>query len=356
MTALRPLLVLTLAGLVVQAPAQAAVRQAEAQRSGPDQLSLTWSAKGPVDVYAADRPDAPLKGARLLARGVRAQAYDVDHAGPERRYFVLVDEADHKALPLAERVVPLAQGSNFRDIGGYVGAGGKHVRWGLIYRSAAQAMLSPEDVARIKALKVTQLVDLRSTEERSLAPTRLTGVSYAAVGYSMADLNPPKAGDARDMGGLAQAYRTIPVRIAPQIREIFRDLLAARTPLVYNCSAGQDRTGFATAMILSALGVSRDQIVADYHLSTRYRRPEWEMPPIDAAAHPGDAAAQMFAQYQKLPSYRTPMPLKDAQGRAYLAIAFDEIDARWGSVDGYLKKEIGLSNADIVKLRRLYLE
>lgn len=72
---------------------------------------------------------------------------------------------------------------------------------------------------------------------------------------------------------------------------------AIARPVAYNCSAGQDRTGFASAVILSALGVPREIIVRDYHLSSEYRRPEFEMTKFDPAAFPDNAAAKMFAAY-----------------------------------------------------------
>lgn len=332
----------------------AEVSGAKVERAAPDSLHLTWTAPGAVDLYEADKADAPLTGAHLLARGDRDGAYTVEHAGRARRYFILVDPKDHKAATVAERVVPLAAGSNFRDIGGYVGAVGKHVRWGLIYRSGGQPMLTAEDVAEVKALGLAQLVDLRSSEERVMAPSKITGVPYTAIGYSLLDMMGPNP--AQTMRNGVSVYHPMPTSLAPQLRLIFADLLHRSTPLAYNCSAGQDRTGFATAMILSALGVSRDQILADYHLSTLYRRPEYEMPKLDAAAHPSDPVVQLFAQAQQSPAYATPQPLRDAAGTPYIQGAFDEIESKWGSVDGYLRKEIGLTAADIATLRRLYLE
>jgi protein-tyrosine phosphatase len=80
------------------------------------------------------------------------------------------------------------------------------------------------------------------------------------------------------------------------------------------------------------------------------------MPEIDPAAHPGDPAAAMFAQYRKAPNWKTPTPLMDAEGRPFLDGAFAEIDEKWGSVDAYLEKEIGVTKADVAKLRRMYLE
>ena len=69
---------------------------------------------------------------------------------------------------------------------------------------------------------------------------------------------------------------------------IFEQLLARRGPISYNCSVGQDRTGVATALVLSALGVPRDIILEVYHLSTSYGRPDNEMPEIDSAKHPNN--------------------------------------------------------------------
>jgi protein-tyrosine phosphatase len=191
------------------------------------------------------------------------------------------------------------------------------------------------------------MVDLRSSEERVLAPTRIAGVPYGAVGYSFQDL---AKGGSFNMPTL---YRNFPELLKPQLRMIFADMLRGEVPLAYNCSAGQDRTGFATAMILSALGVPRATILADYLLSTQYRHPEFEMPPIDPAQHPGDPVAQMFAQAGKA---RKPGPLYGADGQPYLTFTFAEIDRRWGSTDGYLKSELGIGPVELAILRQRYLQ
>ncbi len=354
MPAIRRVLVLALAGLMLHATASAAIATAKVERARPDVLSLTWASPDPIDVYEAVRPEDSLGSAQLVVHGSRAGAYTVENAGRSRLYFLLVDERDHQILKVAERLVPLEQGSNFRDLGGYPAAGGKHVRWGLIYRSGAQPMLTAQDLAELRPLGLAQLVDLRSNEERALAPTAINGVPYTAIGYPVADLATP-AGIAQIRNG-ADIYRRFPYVFAPQLKVIFSDLLSGHAPIVYNCSAGQDRTGFATAMILSALDVPREQIYADYHLSTIYRRPEFEMPRIDPAAHPNDPIAQHYAKLQADPSALKPEPLIDAGGRPFLSGAFEEIDAKWGSTDAYLRQEIGLSDADRKSLQQSYLE
>lgn len=320
-------------------------------RTAPGEATLNWTDADPVDIFRSDDADAPVKAMTLVAKGNRDGRASVSINPGERPYFLIRDSKSGQTVRVAERLLPLEQGSNFRDIGGYPAAGGKHVRWGLIYRSGGQPMLTPNDLTQIKSLGLTHLVDLRSSEERVLAPSRIEGVPYQAIGYSMSSLlkgNNPSNGEG--------VYRTMPTMLAPHLKLVFADLLNRDGAIAYNCSAGQDRTGFVTAMILSALGVPRVVILTDYHLSTDYRRPEWEMPKIDPAAHAGDPVAQMFARYQQNPAAAKPQPLKTAEGTAFLAFAFDEIETKWGSVDAYLAQEAGVSKVDLAALRAHYTE
>lgn len=319
-------------------------------RDAPDHLTVSWTDADPVDVLVSADPAARADQMKLVAKADGDGRATVPVTPGQRLYFLLKDP-DGQMLRVGERSLPLMQASNFRDVGGYPAAGGKHVRWGLIYRSGGQPLLTDADVAQIGTLGLAHQVDLRSSEERVLAPSRVVGVPYEAIGYSMATLmkkDAPTNGEG--------VYRRMPTMLAPHLKLVFQDLLARDGAVAYNCSAGQDRTGFVTAMILTALGVPREVILTDYHLSTMLRRPEWEMPRIDPAAHPGDPAAQLFAQLQSTPAAAKPQPLKTADGTAFLNYAFDEIETKWGSVDAYLEKEAGVSRANIVKLRAAYLE
>ena len=346
-------------GLVILAlafaiPAVAApLTSASVMRAAPDRLTVRWTDPAPVDVYVSDRADALPAAAHLVARANAEGHVDyVDAASPARRYFLLRDTRSGQRLRTAERLLPLEKGSNFRDIGGYAAANGKHVRWGMIYRAGATPLLSDADVARVRALGLRSMIDLRSSEERVLAPTRITGVRYTAVDYAMMSMLRP--GQLLTNG--ATLYRNFPTFFAPQLRIVFDDLLRAQSPILYHCSAGQDRTGFATAMILSALGVPRETIIADYHLSTALRTPANELPHIDAATAKSNPVAALFARYQNSPAMAVAQPLKDAAGEPFLDGAFAEIDEKWGSVDRYLDREIGISAAQRARLRALYLE
>ncbi|MCA6298760.1 MAG: tyrosine-protein phosphatase [Phenylobacterium sp.] len=347
----------TLAGILAVSLAagtsQARVAGEQVQRPAPDRVIVSWTAAGPVDVYAADRPDTPRERMKLVSDNDADGRHELAADLISRPYFLLVDAADGQATRVAERVLPLAQGSNFRDLGGYRTEDGRSVRWGRIYRSGATPTLTDEDLRRVKDLSLSQMIDLRSSEERVLAPSRIEGVPYVSVGYSMGAISRSSNPVIPDMETI---YRGFPELLAPQVRVLFSSLLRNEGPVVYNCSAGQDRTGFASALILRALGVPVETVMEDYHLSTTYRRPQYEMPKLTPeliAANPG---AAMYAQYQKDPKYLTPQPLKDSSGQGYLTFALEEIDRRWGSVAAYLQAEAGVGPAELARLKTLYLE
>jgi protein-tyrosine phosphatase len=339
--------------LALYASPTLALSDAHVERGDAGTIIVRWTASRPVDVLVRDRPDATARTATLASAADNDGQHSLAVPAGTRTYVLLRERGTGQALRVAERVLPLEAGSNFRDIGGYPAAGGAHVRWGLIYRSAGQPLLTAADQAQIARLGLANLVDLRSVEERRLAPTRIENIRYNAVGYSMAALM-PAAGSPTIRNG-STLYRGFPTLLAPQLRLVFDRLLNERGALAYNCSAGQDRTGFVTAMILSALGVPRETILADYQLSTQYRRPQFEMPKIDPAVAATDPVARMFAGYQT-PQAMTPTPLVEADGTPFLAGAFAEIEQRHGGVIAYLEAQAGLTPARRKALIAAYTE
>ncbi len=356
-----PILSAVLSAGLLLPPMVAQAMEAAVVRSAPDRLEIHWSSADPVDVYVSPLPDARPSQAQRVARGDRDGAFTLAWHEARRPYVILRDTRDGAVTRVAERLLPLERGSNFRDVGGYPAAGGKHVRWGLIYRTGATPLLTPDDDRYVGTLGVTSVIDLRSSEERQLAPDQAPagpGVRYFAHDYPASDIFsklPPNATPATSRANQSSLYRGWLVSLAPQYRDLFRQLLKGQGPVSYHCSAGQDRTGVATALVLSALGVPREVILADYHLSTQDRSPENEMPPIDPARYPDNALAAFYAKAQANGPSK-PRPLYDDQHVAYLQQTFDEIDSRWGSVDAYLDKQLGVGPRDIARLRALYLE
>ncbi len=258
-----------------------------------------------------------------------------------------------------ERLVLLEQASNFRDLGGYQTVEGKRVRWGRLYRSGAQPMLTDADVAMVHSLDVRNIIDLRSSEERVLAPTRLDGIPYHAVGYSFTPLMGLIEAEL-ERGGVETAiqsmYGVLPEMIRPQLRLLFARLLDGEGATLFNCSAGQDRTGLAAALILTALGVDRQTVYADYLLSERYRQTRWEVAPIPSGLAATNPVYAYFARYRAQPETAKPPSLSSSKGEPYLKVAMDQIERRSGSVTNYLHQDIGLTDKDIERLKALYLE
>jgi protein-tyrosine phosphatase len=144
-------------------------------------------------------------------------------------------------------------------------------------------------------------------------------------------------------------YSTILVQQAPAYRDMFDRLAAGEVPLAFHCSAGKDRTGVGAALILSALGVPRETIVADYVMSDQlvdYRKA------MALDAEP--AADDPYAFLRQLPpDVVAPLLASDA---SYIEAAFAEMEARHGTVEAYLKAELGVTDEELATLRASLLE
>ncbi|OYX76576.1 MAG: hypothetical protein B7Y82_13020 [Sphingomonadales bacterium 32-65-25] len=325
---------------------------AEAERAG-QAITIRWQGLGGrVRVWQLPAPDAPRSAGRLLATLAGGQGVVVPSAASPRPWFLLQDERGRQ-LRVAERVLPLAGGMNFRDLGGYAGAGGKPVRWGVLYRSAVMAGLTLEDHQYLAKLGIRTVCDFRSTGERQREPVAWPSPGTPKVlardyeldmaplmaAFRGGDVTPQQARTA-----MAGFYRALPYQFAGDYRAMFGELLAGRVPLAFNCSAGKDRTGMAAVLILLALGVDRETAIADYLLSNRHYRPQ---PPKPGA--PVDASMAMFAR----------LPAGVAQAlmgveRAYIEASLAEIEAR-GGLDRYFSEQLGLDRAQRNRLQSLYL-
>jgi protein-tyrosine phosphatase len=337
--------------LLTSSPA-IAIDNVEVTRIDDENVVVRWQDKDPVDVYLSASPLAKVSGKPLVTKNRRGEAI-VRSAAGERHYVILRDGGDKSLTVASERLLPLQQGSNFRDLGGYSGAGGKKIRWGMIYRSGALPVLSDRDNKLLGSLDIQSIVDLRSLEERQVAPTQLddrTGAVFIANDYA---LKPLMENFARSGGN--NMYAGMEKTFAPQYRSIFKRLLANDGAVMYHCSAGQDRTGIATALLLSALGVDRETILKDYHLSTPSRRPEWELPKVDPAQYPDNPIVQYYAAAAKKPGGIKAEPLYGKDGQSHLVTFFAHLEKEYGGVEPYLEKELGIGPAEIAKLRSIYL-
>lgn len=267
-------------------------------------------------------------------------------------------------MDLQRRHIQLKGSSNLRDIGGYPAAGGKRVKWGAVYRSGALWGLTTDDWRWIEEKGIAGLCDLRSDAEREIAPTIWQGSSvpqildqtYDGAALFARSARDPSAGIGAIEGGLYLLFARL---LAPSFRGLFHALHDGKKPVIVHCTAGQDRTGLAVALLLGALGVDRETIHADYLLSTELRRPEHE---IDRESLSEMSDRNVVAQfYSDLiarhgPSVFTPKRLVDESGRPLVDIALEAIDREWGSVACYLDTELGVGAPQIARLQEMMLE
>lgn len=255
------------------------------------------------------------------------------------------------------RLLPLEGGSNFRDMGGYPAMDGKRVRRGLLFRSGAPSSLSDADHAYLARFGIESVMDLRSSEELDLYPNRWVAtadIDYYTIDYSIVDMLAARSPE--QLQDLSVVYPDLAYSIKPQMTQYFTLLAEGKAPIVVNCSAGQDRTGITSALLLSVLGVPREIVVEDYLLSSDFRRPAIERGSVDlAAAAETNAFAAMMARYAQGETTHA-SPLMTAEGRPFLDFALDRIEADYGSIEGFMTEGLGLSAAQLQSIRELYLE
>ena len=197
--------------------------------------------------------------------------------------------------------------------------------------------------------RLKTIVDLPSTSEGTKEPVAWPETSRPQVhtkdyeldlAKSMAPLAKPGLTGVEAKVVMARFYRDVPMTFADQYSIIFAELLAGDTPLAFNCSAGKDRTGVASALVLVILGVPRETAIEDYLLSNQYFKPDM------SAADPKDPQVAFFA--------RMPKEVQQALmgvDRSYLEAAFATIDAYPGGPEAYYREKLGMDAASIAKLR-----
>ncbi len=240
------------------------------------------------------------------------------------------------------RSLNLAGATNFRDLGGYAGLDGRTLRWRKLFRSDHLAALTPQDLATLSGLAVTRAFDFRGAAERAAVPYDLPGVLSHSLAIEPTvlmrmkerlELGQPLT--AQDTVGLMQeTYRAFVSDNSPRFAELFGHLLESDAPLVFHCTAGKDRTGFAAALILQALGVPRQVVMQDYLLTNAL----FVMPHSPPALAPKEVLDVLWRVQED-----------------FLDAAMQVVDTDFGGMPVYLEKTLGLGTKERARLAQLYL-
>jgi len=218
------------------------------------------------------------------------------------------------------------------------------MRRGVLYRSDHLGALDEGDARAIVGLGIARVLDFRGANERTSAACRLSGVQVHSLAIEptivqvLADLldSGHQLTAEEVVAHMQDTYRGFVSRSTHRFAEFFGHLLESDAPTVFHCTAGKDRTGFAAALVLRALGASEEEVMRDYLLTNERLEPaslhgKWALPPH---------AARVLYGVQ----------------REFLDAAFDEIDRHWGGMDAYLRDGIRLRERERIRLRQVYLQ
>jgi protein-tyrosine phosphatase len=310
--------------------------------------------------WRASHPDTRVTVEPVAAGGMVKAHYSDDYervrmSGLEpasRHFFRLRDQHGTEVLA-AERKLGMQGTPNFRDFGGYPTVNGRWVKWGFLFRSGQLSSLSDQDVELLASLKLDLVCDFRRLEEQESDPSRLPRD------------NPPRIASLPIIpGSNAQFFEQAEGKMGDRqamfdfMLEINRDFAEAQTKayarmfseilemedarFLVHCAAGKDRTGFAAAIILLALGVSREVVMRDYMLTGRF-------------FHPHREVARLREKYQmQQMDTQSILPMLEVH-EDYLARALFAIEQSFPSVEVYLEEALGVGPDEVAQLQERYL-
>ena len=300
--------------------AAAGIENAVCEQAGPGAYRITFDAPreaGAIAVYASSRADRidtkdpVLKGAKSPAQ--------VTVPVENRRVYFHLKPASGPTRVVAVRKIAVEGAPNFRDIGGYRTTDGKHVRWGLLYRTGNFAKLTEKDYELLSSLGIKLVCDFRLDFERERAPTKWMGKDAPEILLLPMDTFTNLPPDSEMQKRMMAVYDRFPTMSAPEVRTGLLRFVKGDLPATFHCSAGKDRTGMFAAFLLTALGVPRETVTEDFLLTNKNLTP-------------------------------------DAVSVEWLNKAFDSITAKYGTFDKYLKDGLNLTDADLKTLRSRLLE
>lgn len=323
-------------------------------------VQLEWNAKSArTAIYVSADPAAPRRAMRQVKAGVTGGQIELAADVAPRPYYLLA--ADGRETRVAERLLPLEGGRNFRDLGGYRTADGRQVRWGRIYRSGVMSGLTSGDMDYLSKLGVKVICDLHSPQERRDEPSPFLKAKYPEVVAFDYDMNASLDQLARAktraqaIDVFAAAYVQFLDMLTPHYTQLFARLSAGDAPLALNCSAGKDRTGMGSALILSVLGVPRETIVADYALTQVYTPPSLYKAQM---AQAGRVSGGGLTAEQAQAFARTPPEVLDiimGSDPEVMRKALARVDQKFGGPVAMAKARFGLTDAKIAAMRGTYL-
>lgn len=253
--------------------------------------------------------------------------------------------------------IRLKGAKNIRDFGGIVNKDGKKIRPHLFIRSSSLNRLTEKDIAVLtNEYRLKRVIDLRTDYETAEKPdVQIEGVENLHIpvlnnklfGISHEQENKKVKLSDMPLPDMRELYRTIvsnPYTLS-QLKAVFEEILKTdgSSAVLWHCSEGKDRCGITSALLLCLLDVDMKTVFEDYIFTNRV------------------AVRRSKKYYRLVRIFKRDKELAEKVGsifiadEEYLKAAFDEIEKRWGSVDGFFEAELGITPEMRLRLKEIAL-
>jgi len=268
---------------------------------------------------------------------------------------------------MGNRALGMEKLLNARQLGGYKTADGRSIRRNVLLRSAKLADASEGDIARLRDIyKLRRIIDFRTSGEMALGPDpEIEGVEYIRIKVidedaGMGEVAKSIPGATLDIGatirGMLELIRGNYVNDRLYIEQIasesgrrgyrafFDELLNhGDGAILWHCTSGKDRTGIATVLVLTALGIDKETILQDFALSNEFH------------ARNVDYIMREAARFTDDERELEGMLVLAGVSRVYMEKMFDFVEEKYGSLLNYMQREMGIAEEEIRALRDKYL-
>jgi protein-tyrosine phosphatase len=303
---------------------------------------------GTVKIYESNNPDSFNLYSPIAEIDIKKGYIDIFAIrNLNRSYFKLVFNNKSHSVITAERVIPMRNLCNFRDLGGYYNENNRQTQWGKLYRSSSLGEAKRPDMEILNRLGIKTVIDFRSEKDRFLNPNKY--LSPHIVNLPLRS-NPTNLFFDRILSGkmkrgdvliYLQDITSYLLEYNLDYYTKFFNILSDKNnyPILMNCYMGKDRSGIAAALVLAALDVDWEQIVDDYVLSDELI----------------DYNSVLFNAGSYTPEIQEIMTAMIRTHRETIDYTFRKVIKEYGSINNFMEKELDLTPQKKEKLKEILL-
>ena len=264
---------------------------------------------------------------------------------PSRLYVDLLSDKD--TLIITNRQVDFGKIVNFRDLGGVKTMDGRIVKWGKIFRSDNLSKLKTGEFKKFNDLNIKSVIDLRTNHEikgkEDHLPPKVKYTHMPTVKDNEGEIALLRKkvinGEISEQQAIEKTvgfYHDAGTVNLSSLPGIIGQIITSSDPVLYHCSAGKDRTGIVSALILSILNVDRETIMQEYLMSNYYRKRKTE---------------KMLGKAKLGRIVKPKLDLKAIEvfmsvDKAFLNAFFEVVDKEYDGTDAFIKNQLGIEKEE----------